>query len=496
MLVMTLVVSGACQPMREVPVPNDHLAGTDRVEVGPQVAAFCGNCHSTPPAGSFPKESWPLEVSRGYDFYFESFRQDLQPPSKAAVIAYYQSLAPDELSVSPPSPSATQSQLKFQSLSSPRSGIEPPAVSFISWTSLQRGEEPRLVFTDMRSGEVRAIRGGSALEDCELLTTCAHPAHLEPCDLDGDGQLELVLAELGSAQSGDHHRGAVIWLRRQNNGWQQRLLLSGVGRVADVRPGDFDRDGDQDLLVAEFGHVRTGCIRLLENKAVVQGVPQFVQHVLDHRHGTIHVPVADLNGDGHLDFVAAISQEYEVVEAFLNQGDGTFRREPIFDGKDPAYGSSGIQLVDLDSDGDLDVVFSNGDTFGSEHLKPYHGIHWLENQGRFPFVHRPLANMVGVQKALAADLDADGDLDIAAVGLMPKNLVANPQLQQHDSLIWLEQTEPGTFIRHGLERAQFYHAGLELADVDRDGDLDIAVGNMVPEDGAPQPWLTLWSNQR
>jgi hypothetical protein len=366
----------------------------------------------------------------------------------------------------------------------------------VTWTKLQNDQPPQLVFCDMRSGELRVARRQDADYQCELLTTCAHPAHVEPCDLDGDGQRELVVAELGSAESGDHALGAVIWLRRGADGWQQRLLLSGVGRVADVRPGDFDDDGDSDLLVAEFGHFYTGRILLLENTAVRDGVPRFTEHVLDRRHGTIHVPVADLNGDGRLDFVALVSQEYEVVEAFLNQGDWTFRREVIFSGNDPAYGSSGIQLVDLDADDDLDVLYSNGDTFGSEHLKPYHGIHWLENRGQYPFEDRLLTHMVGVQKAVAGDVDGDDDLDVVAVAFMPKNLVDSPELQDHDSVIWLEQTEDGSFVRRGLQRGQFCHAAVELADVDGDGDTDLAVGNMHPDGRPSEPWLTLWGNQR
>ncbi len=512
LLLAALALAG-CRPGPDAAVPPQTMAPeaketvVDVAALRPRVDAFCGNCHDPPPAESFPKDAWRFEVERGFDFYTESFRDDLDPPPLEDVVAYYESLAPDDLHVVPPAAQTTISNpLKFHRLSSGIPGLEAPAVSFIKSIQLSPESDPQLLFCDMRSGEVRTLspvgvaaqRGPDFQSGTDttstLLATCAFPAHLAPCDLDGDGHQELVVAELGSTNSGDHTRGAVIWLRPVTMGWQPRLLASGLGRVADVRPADFDGDGDTDLLVAEFGHFRTGRILLLENTGLVDGVPDFRLRVIDERHGTIHVPVADLNGDGHLDFVALISQEHEVVEAFINDGHADFHRKTIFRGGDPAYGSSGIQLVDVDSDGDLDVLYSNGDTFGSQYLKAYHGIHWLENRGQYPFEDRLLTNMVGVQKALAGDLDGDGDHDIVAVALLPRNLLISPELQQHDSVIVLEQTTPGEFHRQTIERGNFYHAGLELADLDRDGDLDIVIGNMHPASEPIQPWLTILSN--
>jgi len=495
LLATLLLCSGCHQKEVTVPEKTSNSAVVDVTALRPKVDAFCGNCHSPPPPDSFPKKAWRMEAERGFDFYYESFREDLTPPPTEATIAHFESLAPSKLQVRP-DPSPQPSPIEFRQSFTKVPEVAPPAVSFMAWESLQSDGKPALIFSDMRSGELRTASPRQEEFESHRLAACAHPAHVEPCDLDQDGQRDFVVAELGSPYSGDHSRGAVIWLRPDGDGWTQRLLLSGVGRVADVRPGDFDGDGDSDLIVAEFGHIRTGSIFWLENTAIIDGIPHFRKHVLDDRHGAIHVPTADLNGDGRLDFVALISQEHEVVEAFLNQGDGIFRSERIFSANDPAYGSSGIQLVDLDADGDLDVIYSNGDTFGSEYLKPYHGIHWLENRGSYPFENHLLAKMVGVQKALAGDLDSDGDFDVVAVALMPKNLLAQPDLESHDSVIWLEQTSGGNFVRHSLERNRFYHAALELADFDSDGDLDLAIGNMHPDDGAIQPWTTVWWNQQ
>src|SRR5262249_15801998 len=153
--------------------------------------------------------------------------------------------------------------------------------------------------------------------------------------------------------STDERLGGVFWLKgRPDGSYKPLILANGLGRVADVQAADFDGDGDLDLIVAEFGFLATGGILLLENRTTDPDRPNFVPTTVDPRHGPIHVPVADLNGDGRPDFVALISQEHETVVAFLNAGKGRFRPEVIYTAPHPAFGSSGIQLVDLDGDGD------------------------------------------------------------------------------------------------------------------------------------------------
>ncbi len=477
--------------------PPSDQSKIEIAQLEPRVAAFCGDCHAVPLAASFPRDGWYHEVNRGFDFYYASNRTDLKPPPKKDVLAYYRHLAPRELPLPDVSPETAQRILKFRKMevAIPFDGKKAaPAVAHLNWVAGPDGQadENALFLCDMRSGVYQEIFLGGGRVKMGRQALLDNPCHSEPTDLDGDGVVDFVLADLGSMLPEDHHRGRVMWLSGKR--WAQPIeLAAGFGRVADVRPGDFNQDGAIDLIVAVFGWQTTGEIVLLTNTGEIkQGVPQFRTTSVDPRHGTIHTPVFDFNSDGRLDFVSVLGQEHEAVELFLNEGQNGFRRERLFSGNDPAFGSSGIELVDLDQDGDQDILYTNGDTLDSFYLKPYHAVHWLENQGEFRWRDHVLARMPGVHRALAGDLDQDGDLDIVAAASVSGTLMSTHGETPLDSIIWLEQTDPGKFVRHALERQDCRHVALEMADFDHDGDLDLAVGNFS---SAPRSDLTIWWNE-
>jgi hypothetical protein len=299
----------------------------------------------------------------------------------------------------------------------------------------------------------------------------------------------------------DHDRGRVVWLRqdKRTGRLEPVVLASGLGRVADVRPIDTHGTGKLDLVVAEFGWYRTGKILRLRNVTSPGQPLRFQPEVLDPRTGTIHVPVCDLNRDGRPDFVALVSNESESVDVFLNQGDGKFRRQVLWQAPDLTFGSSGIEVVDLDGDGDLDVVYANGDAFDNMYLSPWHGVQWLENLGNLKFKCHRLTEMPGATVALTGDFDGDGDLDILVASLLPNNLgPETARAQQFASVVLLEQTSPGHFVRHTLEKGLPCHAAAVVGDFNHDGRLDFAVANHSVGKGASdvgRTWLTVWWNR-
>jgi len=476
--------------------PPDSLTSSPPVAVTPQqIQEYCSTkCHAYPPPDSFPRSAWKDEVDKAYKVIFNS-DQKLPPPPRDQVIRYYEERAPLEFPEPVIQRATGRLPVRFEVA---RYAVMPeapdPAVSNVNLVHLFDERRLDVLACDMRAGLVAVLKPYEPSPTWRVLARVPNPCHTEVVDLDGDGIKDILVANLGSMDPQDHFDGTVVWLRGNRDGtFTPITLLKNVGRVADVQACDFRGVGKLDLVVAEFGWFKTGRILYLENQTTDWSHPDFKLRMLDHRHGAIHVPVGDIDGDGKPDFVALISQEHETIVAFLNQGDGTFRKETIFTGPHPAYGSSGIQLVDLNGDGKLDVLYTNGDVMDPPYLlKPYHGIQWLENQGRFPFVHHPITPMYGVHRAVAADFRGNGKLDIAAVCYLPADRFPKRQPLRLDSVIYLEQTAPGQFARHSLERVTCDHVTCAAGDVFGTGKVDLLTGNFVFD--RAESALTIWKN--
>jgi hypothetical protein len=499
-LLLALAVAGYIQlapPSGKPDAPVLALPPAPPEATAEQVHQVCGACHAYPPADSFPKSAWRREVKQAYEFLRNSSLRLDYPPLESVAL-YYENRAPEAFPSISPFPFAGEPSVRWQ-----RSGHRPPGparLPGVTNINLVRLFDPRkldVLVCDFRAGQVLTMRPYQEPPAWRSLGKVSAPAHAEVVDLDGDGHKDLIVANLGSFYPSDDLVGSVVWLRGSADGsFTPITLLEGVGRVADVQAADFRGVGKLDLVVAVFGWRNTGAILYLENQTTDWSKPKFVPRVLDERHGAIHVPVGDLNGDGRPDFVALISQEHETVVAFLNEGDGRFRKETIYTAPHPAYGSSGIQLVDLDGDGDLDVLYTNGDVLDAPYiLKPYHGVQWLENKGKFPFEHHPLTPLYGAMRAVAADFRGVGRLDIVAVSYLPAEEFREREQLGVDSVIMLEQTAPGKFTRHSLEKGTCDHVTCAAGDWDGDGRIHLVTGNLtLTAANSAANSVTLWKN--
>ncbi|MCH2361040.1 MAG: VCBS repeat-containing protein [Pirellulales bacterium] len=353
-------------------------------------------------------------------------------------------------------------------------------------------ERNEILVCDGSGNQVRA----HWLEDdewkSEVLADRMHiPAHATVADIDGDGDRDVIVSELGDIMPSDELVGRVTILEATEDGYRQRVVLQDVRRIADVQAGDLDGDGDLDLAVGVFGYARGG-VMWLENV----GALSFVEHSIDDRPGVIHVPVADYDGDGDLDIAAVVTQDEEEVWILENTDPGIFVPRMVYFTHNFDAGGGGLVAVDLDQDGDQDFLLSHGDNleFGHGWPQDYHGCVWLCNNGNLEFEARRIGQFGGTYAAAATDMDRDGDLDVVLVSM--SNEFKEPT---NPSMVWLENEQEyrsdEMWKQWKLATNPVELITVDVGDLNGDGHDDIVAGqfriplSVVPLDQPVTVWL-------
>jgi hypothetical protein len=271
--------------------------------------------------------------------------------------------------------------------------------------------------------------------------TGGNPYRVFCADLDGDGDLDLAVADLWSVY--------VSILKNKGDGTFDLDSNYTIGSTPiSVFCADLDRDSDLDLAVAMFSN---NSVSILKN----YGDGTF--H-LDGNYPVGNLPYsvfcADLDGDGDLDLAVA-NDSSDNVSILKNRGDGTF--EPHVDYV-TGDGSASVFCADLDGDGDLDLAVAN----------PYSdSVSILKNNGFGTFVlDSNYAVGDGPISVFCADLNGDGNMDLT---------VAN---QWSNNVSILKNNGDGTFARAVHYGAGDASGSVFCADFDGDGDFDLAVANV------------------
>jgi hypothetical protein len=313
-------------------------------------------------------------------------------------------------------------------------------------------------------------RAGGRWDEIALGDEVRAPGGLAVADVDADGDLDVVVAVLGTLEPTDDRVGQVVLLENTGGSFKRRVLLDHLRRVSDVQAGDLDGDGDLDLAVAECGSDR-GRILWLENR----GGGKFLDHLLLASPGASHVPLVDLDGDGDLDVAALVAQDHEEIWAFENRQAGGLVPRLLHQFANFDLGGAGLVAADVDRDGDADLVLAAGDsrTLHHHYPQPWHGVIWLENRGGWALEPRRAAHVGGVSAVAVADLDGDGDRDIAAACRF--NDWRSPGAA---SLVLLENNGRQTFTPRTIADRPIFLATLAAGDLNGDGRPDLVAGSL------------------
>ncbi|HVU18496.1 MAG TPA: VCBS repeat-containing protein [Candidatus Didemnitutus sp.] len=349
-----------------------------------------------------------------------------------------------------------------------------------------------IIVCEGRLNKVSWIRQVSlgVFEEQDIGQPVAGPAHVEVADLRGTGHLDVLVSSMGVVPPSNLKTGSVVVLENDGqNHFTNHVLLENVARVTYVAAAKLTNSGRLDLVVGQFGYLE-GEIRWMENL----GNGQFRSHQLLDLPGTIHAPVADLNGDGKLDIVALVSQDSEEVHAFFGDGAGHFRDRVLYGSTNKDFGSSGLCIADINKDGRPDIVYTNGDGFdyATPGLRPWHGVQWLENQGDGRFVYHRVGDFPGAFSPVVVDLNGDGFPDIVTCSGF--NDWSDPKSV---SLLCFENDGTNHFIPRVLAHRPTHLIVVKAADMFNDGRTELVTGAFLfypPYTGVSR--VTLWEHPK
>jgi hypothetical protein len=359
-----------------------------------------------------------------------------------------------------------------------RPPADPTATTVAETPSRGRATDGRYISWQEHLIDDQATSGGVPLRGAD---------GLEMADLDRDGHLDIVAVH----EDSDHFR--IAFGSGDPDGWTLVTLAEGpeVDTVEDVAIGDLDGDGWLDLMCAcERGH-----IIYFENPGVGARSEPWSRVIPDGvtgRGSWIRVFVADFDLDGRLEVTAANKGQIDVADPetqalhptslFVVDGDpltaSSWRERELITLRVPIN----ARPVDIDRDGDMDVLTGSQvdrQPFLIENLldEPGGRLDFRRHRLVFELAGGPPPEWSGETSAFnvdVADLDGDGRLDIVlTVG----------ELWQGGGTLgfgWLQQPaaigDRWTFHRIGGMLPDS-PAGLRLADIDGDGDLDLMGGS-------------------
>ena len=235
------------------------------------------------------------------------------------------------------------------------------------------------------------------------------------------------------------------------------LIATGFQGPTSMTLADIDSDGDLDVVATSTVDHKL----FWWEQVSISGTPSWVEHAISTMNflGASGVAVGDIDGDGDLDVLSAASSTTEVA---WWENDGT----PVNGGwtkhtLDAAYSDTrSLALVDMDNDGDLDAL---GAGFSVDKVS------WWINDGtpatgswtRFDVD----SAFVEASFVVAVDIDLDGDQDVVATA------------KAGNKVSWWENDGTpavGAWTEFSVSATFNAARGVDVADIDGDGDLDIA----------------------
>jgi len=329
-------------------------------------------------------------------------------------------------------------------------------------------------------------KGDGTFQPAIAVNAGKNPISVAVGDFNGDGKLDLVVAD-----SGDRPNGVVSVLLGNEDGTFQLPLPTSVGHAPfNIAVGDFNGDGKLDLAVSDFGNTAPGDFGATY-VLIGKGDGTFQPPVaLSAGENPVTLVAADFNGDGRLDLAVADQHDPSTIDhggvsILLGNGDGTFQAAQFVG---ISWFPTSITAGDLNGDGKPDLVLSGfvsafglssnvlnvmlGDGSGNFTLQSFTVGRTTSGSGADIF---PLSVAI-------ADFDGDGKVDVAeingkSVSILRGNGDGTFQGQLLSLILGDKFFQGQLFFTSGTDPF-----ALCVGDFNGDHKSDIAVANLTSDD--------------
>lgn len=307
--------------------------------------------------------------------------------------------------------------------------------------------------------------GRGAVSEPQILPVHGEVHAVAIGDFNEDGQNDIVF----SVQK--ETAGIRLWLNQSNRQWQQHNGPAKIDNYENITAADVNGDGHMDVIAANSTEDKNAGIQVWLGNGkggwIAESGPTTLGRYMD-------VAVADLNNDGIPDLVGAGWGQYGSLRVWLGEGSGRWSSTSPLN----TANYYGVNIGDLNNDGNPDIL-------AATHLS---GIHTFLGDGRGKFTevfgpiqylkrHRKNASMTGKPEyplsgspsfwtVLPVDLNGDNLVDIVAGSLDAKGVLAWENLGNDNWAVYEGQ----------LPQTGIYYE-INAADLNADGYRDICAAN-------------------
>jgi tetratricopeptide (TPR) repeat protein len=180
-------------------------------------------------------------------------------------------------------------------------------------------------------------------------------------DVDSDGDLDLLAIRwqrgvLPATAAAGAPAASMLWRNNRDGTYAEKAGALGLALadtvVTDVVYDDFDNDRDLDMILLAAGKKPIAWVNDRVGKYHLLTADETGLNI----EGAVAATSGDPNKDGNRDLVVFTGKR---VELFLNRGGFRFERDKAFGDQFGSLGGTCGQFVDIDNDGDLDLVIAD-----------------------------------------------------------------------------------------------------------------------------------------